>query len=176
MLNAFKRVHPTLIQVPWTMYGRRLKLQDGRGVRKYQGWMLAALSGNKQFELHPHGYLPDPAGTQEIVRNKLGVLVKHPDAHASVEYRNPPTIYGGGLRGSNPDDLVSLSGLPEPVDHLLLAHCMHLAGLLNKPDWKIVIDRRWQPLVPVLDATGMSGDDYGALNLFLYDMLLQEWR
>ncbi len=72
--------------------------------------------------------------TFDVAMAKAKYLLSHLEAVMSREGRNPPVLWGGGLRVPKTKLIIAFSGLPEHVDELFVIALAARLNLLSRAD------------------------------------------
>ncbi len=116
------------------------------------------------------GRLPDQVESRKTVESKIQTLRDHSEGLSSIEFRDPPRVWGGAVR-NHEGDLWGLTGLPEIVDHLVMTHTLFYCGSLSQGLRERLLGTDCEGVVSAMGHARMDLHSYKKLVLLTGDII-----
>ncbi len=133
--SLLKRTHQLLQLVP--------ALPNNQNPEKVSGYLtVRRASDGLIMTISAFGEMPPEkvAKYQEKSLEKSDRLLAHPDHISSWQSRHPEEgQWGGAIRATSADRVISFSGLPELIDEALVLVLAFVTGLINSDEFKTAV-------------------------------------
>lgn len=160
-----------LREIEWKNYGPGIVLRNDAGHPKYQGLMVMHQPRGSDFKsLMILGQLSDSDKSFEVVSAKLRAIEESDNKLCSIDFRNPPIVWGGAVRQDN-GDLWGITGLPEVADHITVVLVLYHLGLLNHLEQSAFLNATAPGVAAARANVNMSQKSYGQLVCLMNDII-----